>query len=83
MAPWSPRRGLRGRVGVKAPPRTQTHQETDRQIRQREAEVDGVIPGVEGEERRTCGRTYLLQPGADLLSRYRVDVLSWNDAPDP
>jgi hypothetical protein len=84
MPPWPPRVGLDHRIGVEATPGSQAHEQTDRQIRQREAELDRVIAGVEGEDRGTGsagGRIHLLQPGADLLSSYPVDVLSRDDAP--
>ncbi len=52
MAPRSPRWGLSGGVGVEAAARAQAHEETDRQIGQGQAELDGVIAGVEGEDRQ-------------------------------
>jgi len=51
-------------------------------MRQSEAEVDGVIAGVDGQDWRAGGWIPLLQPGADLLSGYASDILPSDDAPD-
>ncbi len=76
---------LAGGISVEATSRTQAHQEADRQIGQRQAELDRVIAGVEGEDRGagfTGQQIHLRQPGADLLRGHDVDVLPREDASD-
>src|SRR5262245_8913915 len=56
MAPWSSRRGWRGRVSGEAAPCTQADQEADGLIVQGQTQLDGVVAGVEGEDRRSGQR---------------------------
>lgn len=67
-------------IGVEAASCTQSHQQIDRQIAQRQAELNGVVAGVEREDGRSGEHACLVQPGANLLSGYDVDVFPWNDS---
>jgi len=82
-SPRSPRRGLRPRVRVEAPTRAQAHEETGWQSLSSQAELDGVVPRSAGADRPAGSggeRTHLPEPGAHLLGRDQIAVLSWEDA---
>ena len=53
MAPRSTGPWLGGRVGVEAAPGTQAHEETQRQVSQGEAELDGIVACIEAEDRES------------------------------
>src|SRR5260370_11097177 len=78
-SPRSPRRGLRPRVRVEAPTRAQAHEETGWQSLSSQAELDGVVPRVAGADRPAGSgreRAHLPEPGAHLLSRGHISLLS-------
>ena len=87
LSPRSPRRGWRRRVRVRvrgeAPTRAQAHAETGWQRLSSQAELDGVLPRIEGEDRPSGSggeRTHLPEPGANLRGREQIAVLCREDA---